>query len=122
MLALRLSMLKSVKDYFSMQRADALATSWHQLRQHPEVIEDLVHLGHLFEDPLIDPGTGAVYPHEELIIRATRKALVLQLLARAEITHDELNLIRQQGDTGDETVFDFDDGTLGDPGDQLGAE
>ena len=82
----------------------------------------LVHLGHLFEDELINPETGTVYTHEELLIRAARKALVLQLLARAEITHDELNHIRQNGGSGNETVFVYDDGADDGAGDQLGNE
>lgn len=119
---MRLSIFSAIRAYFGEAHMFALAESWREIRTHRAVIEDLVHLGHLFEDPLIDPETGTVYTHDEMIARAARKALVLQLLARAEVTHDELNFIRQTGDTGNETVFDTNDGADDGAGDQLGAE
>lgn len=119
---LRLPLFKAIAEYFGERHAFALAEGWREVRNHAPVVEDLVHLGHLFEDPLIDPETKTVFTHDELIARAARKALVLQLLARAEITHDELNHIRKQGDTGNETVFNFDDSADIGADDQLGAE
>lgn len=102
---LRLAALSAYRELFGMPRADHLCEGWRKLAQEPEVISDLVTLGHLFE-PDIDPDTGELYPDAELRVRAARKAMALQLLARAEITHEELNLIRQKDD--DYEYFDED--------------
>jgi hypothetical protein len=69
------------------------------------MIRDLCHMGHLFE-PDIDPETGQIYAAEVLIARAARKSMALALLARAEITQEEMNMVRRRdrgnGDTTDE--------------------
>jgi len=94
---LRLAALNAYREVFGMPRTDHLCEGWRKLAQEPEVIRDLVALGHLYE-PDIDPDTGELYPDSELRVRAARKAMALQLLARAEISHEELNLIRQKDD------------------------
>jgi hypothetical protein len=119
---LRHALFSAIKDGFGMRRADALAESWREIRNHGNVIEDLVHLGHLFEPGLNDPETGKPFSHDELIARAARKDLALQLLARAEITPDELNFIRNQGAASYETISYSDDDTDSDAGDQLDAQ
>ncbi|MEO0385894.1 MAG: hypothetical protein AAF234_20360, partial [Pseudomonadota bacterium] len=106
---LRLAAFSALYQLFSDRHAAAVAEGWHALAEYPALIEDLMHLGHMGEDPLTNPETGTVYTHEELIARAARQALVQQLLARAEITQDELNYIRKTGDTGYE-IPTFDDG------------
>ncbi len=108
MQALRLAQLRALRLLHGrgwFRRATALAEGWRILRQHPEVLRDLATLGHLYE-PDIEPTTGRLYPPDELIARAARKSLVLMLLARAEVTHDELNAIRQESpyDTDDEAA------------------
>lgn len=103
----RLAALNAYREMFGMVRTDHLCEGWRKLAQEPEVISDLVTLGHLFE-PDIDPDTGELYPDSELRVRAARKAMSLQLLARAEITHEDLNLIRQKDDDYD--YFADDDG------------
>ena len=95
MRALRLASLLGVKSLFGQSRVDRLSDQWRKLSAHPDIVKDLVVLGHLFE-PDIDPETGRLYPPDELAARAARKSLVLQLLARGEITQDELHLIRQE--------------------------
>lgn len=105
MRALRLAHLSAVRALFGWRRTYALTEGWREMRVHGAVVKDLCHLGHLFE-PDIDPETGRLFPSDELIARAARRSMALALLARAEITHEELNLIRQ-GDTDDvETAFD----------------
>mgnify|MGYP001796172323 CR=1 FL=1 len=120
--SLRLRIFTAIRAYFGEPHTFARAEGWRELRKDGLIIEDLVHLGHLFEDPLTNPKSVTVYTHDELVARAARKALVLQLLARAEITHDELNHIRQNGGSGNETVFVYDDGADDGAGDQLGNE
>lgn len=95
MRALRLSAMAAYQQLFGRPAVTRLAEGWRQIRS-PEVIRDLCVLGHLFE-PDIDPATGRLYPTDELIARAARKSMALALLARAEITHEELNMIRQEG-------------------------
>lgn len=75
--------------------ADHLVQGWRDMRRHPEVIRDLCILGHLFE-PDIDPATGRLYDGHELAARAARKSMALALLARAEITNEELSTIRTE--------------------------
>lgn len=101
----RLAALSAVKRLFGMGRVDRLSDGWRRLKQEPDVIRDLSALGHLFE-PDIDPDTGDMLPERELVARAARKALVLQLFARADITRDELNFIRQNEDYGYEPDTD----------------
>ena len=112
MAALRLSIMERVAAVFGINRAAQIAQGWRDVAQDPELVMDLSHLGHLFEDPLYDPESGDMFTDHELRVRAARKALVLQILARAEITRDELNDIRKLGETGNEISFD-DDGVLG---------
>lgn len=99
MRALRLAQFRALRLIFGeglwWRRATALAEGWRILRSQPGVVADLAMLGHLFE-PDIDPATGLVYPHDELVARAARRSMALVLLARAEITHEELNLIRME--------------------------
>lgn len=94
----RIAVLSAVKRVFGMGRVDRLSQGWRKLAQDPDVISDLCVLGHLHE-PDIDPDTGDMLPERELVARAARKALVLQLLARAEVTRAEINSIRNQEDT-----------------------
>ncbi len=108
MQSLRLAALGAIHALFGERQMVAVATGWRTLAQDQAVIQDLIHLGHVFEDPQIDPETGKIYSHEDLLARAARKGLVLQLLARAEVTQDELNLIRKQGVTPHE-VFSIHD-------------
>ncbi|MEL6886894.1 MAG: hypothetical protein AAFP87_20470 [Pseudomonadota bacterium] len=108
MRALRMAAIAAVERVFGRQHTDELCSAWREIASHPSVVSDLVTLGHLFEDQLINPETGAMYSADERLVRAARKSLVLQLLARAEITYDELNFIRKTGDTGDE-ILAFDD-------------
>ena len=109
MRTLRLSQFRALRLLFGegrwWGRVTALAEGWRVMRLHPEVMRDLVLLGHIFE-PDIDPATGKIHDHDELVARAARRSLVLMLLARADITHDELNLIRMESDndTDEETV------------------
>jgi hypothetical protein len=102
----RIVSLARVKAVFGQPHVDRLCEGWRLLARTPEVIRDLCVLGHLFE-PDTDPATGRLYDNDELRARAARKALVLQLLARADITHDELNMIRKD-DNND--LAGFDDG------------
>ena len=95
MQAIRLAALGAYRALFGMSRTDALVRGWRQLALSREAIADLCTLGHIFE-PDIDPATGAIYPAEVLIARAARKSMALALLARAEITNEELNLIRKE--------------------------
>ena len=95
MRALRLAALQAYRNLFGWNAATRLAEGWRHLAVQPEVIRDLCHLGHIFE-PDIDPATGAIFSHDELVARAARKSMALLLLARAEITHEELNLIRKE--------------------------
>lgn len=90
----RITSLARVKAVFGQPHVDRLCEGWRLLARTPEVIRDLCTLGHIFE-PDTDPATGRLYDDAELRARAARKALVLQLLARAEITHDELDMIRR---------------------------
>lgn len=90
---IRLAALAAYRMLFGMRRTDALVRGWRVLNAHPEAIRDLCTLGHIFE-PDIDPATGKLYDAPELIARAARKSMALALLARAEITNDELNAIR----------------------------
>jgi hypothetical protein len=94
MQAFRIAALARVRAVFGQPHVDRLCEGWRLLARTPEVIRDLCVLGHLFE-PDTDPATGRLYDDIELRARAARKALVLQLLARADITHDELNMIRK---------------------------
>lgn len=95
MRALRLASLAAYRHLFGWRAVTRLAEGWRVLAQHPEVIRDLCALGHIFE-PDIDPATGAVLSHDALVARAARKSMALLLLARAEVTHEELNLIRKE--------------------------
>lgn len=108
MRAIRLAYMAAHQALFGRRATTALAEGWRHMRQHPQVIRDLCILGHLFE-PDIDPETGRLYPTDELIARAARKSFALGLLARAEITHDELNMIRE-GHEGYEQDFENADG------------
>lgn len=94
MRAIRLAALQGYRALFGMSRTDALVRGWRELARSPEAIRDLCILGHIFE-PDIDPATGRIYPAEDLIARAARKSMALTLLARAEVTNEELNLIRK---------------------------
>ncbi|GAB1361819.1 hypothetical protein MASR1M32_10550 [Rhodobacter sp.] len=94
MRAVRLAALAAYQQLFGRRAVTALAEGWRKMRHDPQVIHDLCILGHIFE-PDIDPATGRLYPPDELIARAARKSFALALLARAEITHDELNMIRE---------------------------
>lgn len=95
MRAIRLAALQGYRALFGMPRTDALVRGWRELaRSSPEAIRDLCALGHIFE-PDIDPTTGNIYPAEVLIARAARKSMALALLARAEVTNEELNHIRK---------------------------
>jgi hypothetical protein len=96
MRALRLAAMAAYQHLFGRRGVTALAEGWRKMRHDPQVIHDLCVMGHLFE-PDIDPETGRLYQGEELIARAARKSFALALLARAEITQDELNMIRQEG-------------------------
>lgn len=95
MQGLRLAALGAYRALFGMPRTDALVRGWRDLSRHPEAIRDLCMLGHIFEAD-IDPATGKLYDAPELIARAARKSLALTLLARAEVTNDELNQIRKE--------------------------
>lgn len=109
MRALRLSQFRALRlifgEYRWWGRVTALAEGWRVMRLHPEVMHDLAMLGHIHE-PDINPATGQLYPHDELVARAARRSLVLMLFARAEITETELTLIRMESDndTDQETV------------------
>lgn len=94
MRAIRLHALAAYQALFGRPAVTRLAEGWRVMARHREVVHDLCVLGHIFE-PDIDPATGRLYPTDELIARAARKSMVLALLARAEITHDELNMIRE---------------------------
>lgn len=94
MRALRFASLSAYRHLFGWRATTRLAEGWRVLAQHPEVIRDLCALGHIFE---IDTSpTGEALPHDELVARAARKSMALLLLARAEVTHEELNLIRKE--------------------------
>ena len=101
MRVLRLAQFRALRllfgEYRWWERINALAEGWRVLRQHPEVLRDLALLGHIFE-PDIDPATGHLYSHDALVARAARRSLVLMLFARAEITEDELSLIRAESE------------------------
>lgn len=104
---LRLAVAQAYARLFGPDRLSALAEGWRKMRHDPEVIRDLLTLGHVFE-PDIDPATGRLFDGPELIARAARKSMALTLLAQAEITHEELNHIRQ-GDFDDAPPPDDDD-------------
>ena len=95
---LRLAQFAAYRRLFGTGAADHLAQGWRELSRKPELVRDLCLLGHIFE-PDVDPATGQIYRAEVLIARAARKSMALALLARAEITQDEMNEIRQ-GDRG----------------------
>lgn len=95
---LRLAQFAAYRRLFGAGAADQLVEGWRELRKQREVVRDLCLLGHLFESD-VDPATGQIYGAEVLIARAARKSMALALLARAEITQDEMNEIRQ-GDRG----------------------
>jgi hypothetical protein len=100
MRALRLAALAAYRELMvatgrSPRAADHLVHGWREMRRHPEVIRDLCTMGHLFE-PDTDPETGLTYPDAELRVRSARKSMALALLARAEITNDELSIIRTE--------------------------
>lgn len=96
MRAVRLAAMAAYQALYGRRAVTRLAEGWRQMRLSPEVVRDLCVLGHLFE-PDVDPATGRIYPADELIARSARKSMALALLARAEITHEELNMIRQEG-------------------------
>ncbi|WP_226779011.1 hypothetical protein [Oceaniglobus trochenteri] len=95
MQALRLATLSGIARLFGKPRAIRIARGWRELARDPDLVRDLCTLGHLFESD-IDPATGRIYDADELRERAARKSMALALLARAEITHSELNAIRQE--------------------------
>lgn len=96
----RLASVRAIKNLFGFRHAAALTHEWRQMARRPNIVSDLCMLGHIFESDT-DPETGRLYPSDELIARAARKSFALILLARAEITHAELNQIRQEGDDYD---------------------
>lgn len=106
MQAFRLASVRALKSLFGFRRTAALSADWRELARRPSIVSDLCMLGQIFE-PDIDPETGRLYPSDELIARAARKSFALTILARAEITHAELNQIRQEGDDYD--LYDDDD-------------
>ncbi|MES2667922.1 MAG: hypothetical protein V4712_17695 [Pseudomonadota bacterium] len=105
MQALRIASLAAYRALFGWRRTTALAEGWRIMRQHREVLHDLCVMGHLFE-PDIDPATGRLYEGGELTARAARKSFALMLLARGEVTQDELNHIRMENRND---AFDYDD-------------
>lgn len=98
MRGLRLAQFAAYRRLFGPGPADQLVDGWRALGDRPELVRDLCHLGHLFESD-VDPATGQIYEPPVLIARAARKSMALALLARAEITEGEMNLVRQ-GDRG----------------------
>ena len=108
MKSLRLAQFAAYRRLFGAPAAHRLVEGWRVLSREPEVLRDLCALGHLFESD-IDPRTGQIYGPEVLIARAARKSMALALLARAEVTQDEMNQIRQ-GDRGNVAQDDDGDG------------
>lgn len=99
MRSIRRAVIQACDYLYGRNRTDALVEGWRHLREHPEVMRDLAILGHLNE-PDINPETGELYPPNALIERAARRSLILGIFARAEVTEDELTLIRQ-GETNE---------------------
>jgi hypothetical protein len=103
---LRLRVVAALQLLFGPSRRDEVIQGWRDLRARPGVIADLCTLGHVFETD-IDPATGRMVDDRELVARAARRSLVLVLLARAEITNDELTLIRQENrDDHSDALYD----------------
>jgi hypothetical protein len=94
---LRLATAAAMDLLYRRSGTDRIIEAWRPLRNSPDAIKDLWHLGHFGESD-INPATGSIYPPDELIARGARKSLVLALYARIEVTEEELHMIRQ-GDT-----------------------
>lgn len=95
MKALRLDILRRLKALHGRNGMSRTIEGWRRALAQPGVAEDLCVMGHVFE-PDTDPETGRLYDDAELRARAARRSLVLHLLARGEVSQDELNLIRQE--------------------------
>jgi hypothetical protein len=109
MRALRLAAIAAYRKLFGQRRTDHLLHGWREMRRHPEVIRDLCTLGHIYEAD-VDPETGQLYDDRELRARSARKSMVLALLARAEITDEELSIIRTEQRYDDFETHDGADG------------
>ncbi|MFK5997859.1 MAG: hypothetical protein QM492_07095 [Rhodobacterales bacterium] len=90
------AVLNGMAITYGLSKTEAISDGWKTaVGKNKAMIQDLAVLGHLYE-PDFDEETGKVLPHDELVVRAARKAFALQLLARAEVSQDDLAQLRNE--------------------------
>lgn len=64
-------------------------SAWRRAFEDPALVADLVEMAGLYAPPVDED--GALLSPTELAFRAGERALALALLAKAEITHDDID-------------------------------